>query len=79
MCFLYFFLPIEASDLLQKLSLDSQTKSLEISEHTKKVCSHIELVLILAIVHFFGTVFNLYDGWKLICLCLIEFVHTALS
>lgn len=31
------FLPIEASDLLQKLSIDSQTKTLEISEPTKKV------------------------------------------
>ncbi|KAJ4724010.1 evolutionarily conserved C-terminal region 2 [Melia azedarach] len=30
------FLPIEASDLLQKLSIDSQTKTLEISEPTKK-------------------------------------------
>lgn len=32
-----FLLSIEATDLLQKLSLDSQTKTLEIPEPTKKV------------------------------------------
>lgn len=37
MYFLYFFLSIETTDLLQKLSLDSQTKTLEIPEPTKKV------------------------------------------
>lgn len=37
MFFLYLLLSIEAADLLQKLSLDSQTKTLEIPEPTKKV------------------------------------------
>lgn len=37
-CFSFtFLLSIEAADLLQKLSLDSQTKTLDIPEPTKKV------------------------------------------
>lgn len=44
MCFLYFSLSIEATDLLQKLSLDSQTKTLEIPEPTKKVIFYVVYV-----------------------------------
>lgn len=39
-----FLLSIEATDLLQKLSLDSQTKTLEIPEPTKKVIFTLRFV-----------------------------------
>jgi hypothetical protein len=45
MCFLYFSLFIEATDLLQKLSLDTQTKTLEIPEPTKKVIFSVVYVI----------------------------------
>lgn len=39
---------LEAADLLQKLSLDSQTKTLEIPEPTKKV---LYIVLVVYCIH----------------------------
>lgn len=39
---------LEAADLLQKLSLDSQTKTLEIPEPTKKV---LYMVLVVYCIH----------------------------
>lgn len=39
-----FLLSIEATDLLQKLSLDSQTKTLEIPEPNKKVIFTLRFV-----------------------------------
>lgn len=50
-----FFLTIETADLLQKLSLDSQKKGLEISEPTKKVIVHILAVIWL--IYFYWTIY----------------------
>lgn len=52
MCLL--FCTIETADLLQKLSLDSQKKGLEISEPTKKVIVHI--VAVIWLIHIWGKI-----------------------
>lgn len=61
MCFLYFSLSIEATDLLQKLSLDSQTKTLEIPEPTKKVICTLWFMSLTGQMH---PIFHIMCLWE---------------